>query len=513
MDIMMKSTGAVLVALLCSTAAQAAESAWVSLVAGNWSTEANWSNSVPNAAGDIAWLTNKPTAAAITITLDSPVTLGKLTMGSTKGFKIASGTLTFNNNGAGASVTQVGGAKNTIDSSVVLNDNLAITNTSATKEFTIGSAGGLGKISGNGAITVDGGFGVILGGSNSFTGGLTLDSGLLRTANAGVGADPTIGCNLGAGTLILNGGELSLENQQPLRRYGNDTTIAGDATIRSSKIGPSANTSTRQGLGILSIGSKTLTVKDSASMLAGQRTVLEFTGATISGASVLDVQASSNASSTNNLELGTLNGTGSITKNGAGGLVLDGAAGTFAGNISIAAGDLLATTNSGLLFVIGADGVNNTIDGTGAAVFDGQFVFDTTGAGTTLGDSWQIVDVDNLMETFATNFTVAGFTDAGSDKWTKAIDGTKSYEFSETTGVLMVVSNIPLTQATLHIAYSGGSVVVGSTNMASGFAHTLQVKNDLVYGTWSNVSTVVGVTSTNWTFSPVSAGFYRIESN
>ena len=46
-----------------------------------------------------------------------------------------------------------------------------------------------------------------------------------------------------------------------------------------------------------------------------------------------------------------------------------------------------------------------------------------------------MVDTTTLTETFTANFSVAGFIDAGSNKWTKTV-GSKKYTFDEATGVL-----------------------------------------------------------------------------
>ena len=76
--------------------------------------------------------------------------------------------------------------------------------------------------------------------------------------------------------------------------------------------------------------------------------------------------------------------------------------------------------------------MNNTITGTVPFNFDGTFNLDLTTAGNTVGNSWTLVDVANLVETFGTNFNVAGFTE-NSGFWTSA-DG--KYQFNEATGVL-----------------------------------------------------------------------------
>ncbi len=92
--------------------------------------------------------------------------------------------------------------------------------------------------------------------------------------------------------------------------------------------------------------------------------------------------------------------------------------------------------NAVLNFVIGASGVNNSVSGAGASVvFNGEFNFDLTGAGTIPGDSWAIVTASNV--TYGATFAVTGFTDMGDGAWQKDANGT-TYQFDESTGILSV---------------------------------------------------------------------------
>jgi hypothetical protein len=71
---------------------------------------------------------------------------------------------------------------------------------------------------------------------------------------------------------------------------------------------------------------------------------------------------------------------------------------------------------------------------------NGDFNITTTTAGTTVGDTWQLV-ASNLNEAYGSTFSVVGWTAVGSDKWQSAVidGGTKYYEFSESTGALAVI--------------------------------------------------------------------------
>jgi hypothetical protein len=135
--------------------------------------------------------------------------------------------------------------------------------------------------------------------------------------------------------------------------------------------------------------------------------------------------------------------------------------------------------DSRMNFVIGASGVNNTITvgsgKLGTIVFNGDFNFDLTGAGTAIGDSWTIASV--TTQTFGDTFTVVGFTaEADGVTWTKAIgDGSRRYEFSESTGILAVkvqpphnpnpadkAKDVPVTTTTLQ--WKGAELTNGSVN-------------------------------------------------
>jgi autotransporter-associated beta strand protein len=122
-----------------------------------------------------------------------------------------------------------------------------------------------------------------------------------------------------------------------------------------------------------------------------------------------------------------------LTKAGVSNLTLS-AVNTYTGDTWVNNGTLALADNASLKFVIGANGVNNKIRGNGTVTLDGDFTFDLTGAGTTVGDSWTIVDVANLTETFTANFTVNDFTFSNS-KW-HGKNGSYLYDFDTATGVL-----------------------------------------------------------------------------
>jgi hypothetical protein len=124
-------------------------------------------------------------------------------------------------------------------------------------------------------------------------------------------------------------------------------------------------------------------------------------------------------------------------------ITFSGGSNTFTGNIEMFAtgGDasrarLTLADNANLNFVIGANGVNNSTFGTGTVTYAGDFFFDLTGAGTTIGDSWAVSAPS--VQSYGATFTVNSFNDVGNDLWEKFENGV-TYQFAEGTGALSVV--------------------------------------------------------------------------
>lgn len=183
----------------------------------------------------------------------------------------------------------------------------------------------------------------------------------------------------------------------------------------------------------------------------GQDPKLVFSStATINlGANTLILHPATAAGASNDgIELnGVISGAGGLTQQtsaltGAGtmiGTTTLNANNTYTGDTLINNGTLALSSTGGLKFVIGADGVNNQITGVGTVSLDGLFTFDLTNASTTINDSWNIVDVATLTESFTSNFAIAGFTpDAGGILWNGSANGA-DYQFSEFSGVLTVI--------------------------------------------------------------------------
>jgi len=164
--------------------------AWSSAVSGNWSDSTKWAGGVvPDAAGSTAVVTAS-TSAESTITLDEPVTLGTLELGSgsaTAGYTLSgSDKLTFsvssNNSPAQISVTD---GSHLINAPVVLASNLVVAATSSTP-WTL-ALGNSSSVTDNGnqlSLTMSASNRtLILSGSDSYTGGTTVNAGTLIAAS------------------------------------------------------------------------------------------------------------------------------------------------------------------------------------------------------------------------------------------------------------------------------------------------------------------------------------------
>ena len=136
-------------------------------------------------------------------------------------------------------------------------------------------------------------------------------------------------------------------------------------------------------------------------------------------------------------------------------------ANTFTGNI-LTNGRLGLLDDANLNFVIGASGVNNSVSDGGSqkhATFDGDFVFDLSGASSVMGDSWTVIDTTPESTYYGSTFTVAGFTPLGDDAWIQPIGSTGlNYKFLESTGVLSVVPE-PATATMILLGISGLALV------------------------------------------------------
>lgn len=129
---------------------------------------------------------------------------------------------------------------------------------------------------------------------------------------------------------------------------------------------------------------------------------------------------------------------GLVVAGANGGSLTLSAANTYTGDTVVEAGASLVLPASGrLAFSLAAGGVGTRLRGSGSATLDGAFVIDRSAADLSDGNTWQLVAVSTLSETYGETFALEGFTETGPGVWTLA-DGDYVWTFSETTGALVL---------------------------------------------------------------------------
>jgi autotransporter-associated beta strand protein len=280
-----------------------------------------------------------------------------------------------------------------------------------------------------------------LGGSNSFGTNVTISAGTLKLAHSHALGTNSIGLLMqGTGRVLqLSGGitlgtNITLHLSSSSADQGGVVNVDGDNEIQGRVNFTTGNAA----LNIFSVAG-TLTLSGNINLSATTRT-LYFAGTSLG----------------NNTVSGPITESGGVlpvVKQGVGKWIFSGT-NTYSGNTTVNGGTLALTDNAQLKFVIGANGVNNQINGngTGTLTLDGDFNLDLTGANTTIGNSWTLVDVANVTESFGPTFSVTSSLGAFSENanvWTRQDGAHKLWKFTEATGVLSLeLTNVaPVAQA------------------------------------------------------------------
>ncbi|HSV16154.1 MAG TPA: autotransporter-associated beta strand repeat-containing protein, partial [Tepidisphaeraceae bacterium] len=376
---------------------------WNNANGGTWVVGGNWTgNTVPDGPGLTVTFGNVISSPK-TVTLDQSNTVGTISFPNTVGYTIAQGTpgasLIFDNGGAAATVllSGFGGVTQTISAPVVLpaaglNINLSLNSQTLALTGNISGSGGINNIGSAGTL--------LLGGTNTFTGGVSASAGVIQiSSDANLGAVPISPTT----NMTFSGAELLATASL--------TTNANRNITLSNSPGPTSATLDGQGSGItLTIGgnisgSGPLTKGPSGNtvVLLGNNT---YAGTTTIGGGILQV---GNGGTFGSLPAGNIadnatlvinrsdavsmsnniSGTGALTKSGAGTLTLN-AVNTYTGATTLIGGTLAVPAAASLASasITVAGGTTFNVDGSlasTAAVFDGgttNFAGNTSSATT-----------------------------------------------------------------------------------------------------------------------------------
>jgi len=252
--------------------------------------------------------------------------------------------------------------------------------------------------------------------------------------------------NGGTSTIAINGGRVEAPSAA-LIVSGTGTFTAGTLALNpasggSATLTVSGGTLNTNSITTAATGTKSITL--SGGVLGVNSTTTGVTWApdmTLGGNTTLRA-ATLDGTAANITLSGVLSGAGGFTKTGGGTLTVSNAANSYTGSTTVSAGTLSLTNGSQLQFVLGANGVNNSITVSNGATLSlgGNFAIDTSAAVTNIGNAWTLVSnagTANYLPTFA----LLGFT-KGADNvsWTKAIAADRQYQFANSTGVLSVVA-------------------------------------------------------------------------
>jgi autotransporter-associated beta strand protein len=229
-------------------------------------------------------------------------------------------------------------------------------------------------------------------------------------------------------------------NTTGVNTFGGDISDNPNAAIGNTRLTTAFNSGATS-ITLASVQGLSLGASISGTGIAGGTTITAID--TVTNVVTLSTATTGSGSIQNVITADGVRNPLSISKVEAGTWVLGGN-NTYTGNTTVSAGTLELADNASLRFAIGDNGLNNGINGSGTLNLYGDFVFDLTGADNTIGNSWNIVNVATLSETFGGTFqvfsTLGSFSEA-SGVWSKIENGVK-FEFAQSTG-LLTTSVIP----------------------------------------------------------------------
>jgi autotransporter-associated beta strand protein len=240
-------------------AASASNYNWTNtLGTSQWTSTGNWSPSTafPSNPGDGATF-SQSNATPGTVNLSSNEAVGTMSFVTTTGsFNVSgSSTLTFDNKGAGATISDTG--TNTISAPVALNDNLGVSGAGVLTISSVISESSVGK-----SLTENGTGTLILTGANSYTGGTSIQGGTIVFSSSATG-DGNLGATatpvtIGVGTLQWAAGNTDdISSTRTITFSGGNATLNtnGNNVTLNNPIGNNgAGGLVKAGAGILTLG-------------------------------------------------------------------------------------------------------------------------------------------------------------------------------------------------------------------------------------------------------------------
>ena len=350
-----------------------------------------------------------------------------------------------------------------------------------------------GVVSGSGALTKTGDGTLVLGGTNTYSGGTALDAGTVR-----VSADANLGNASGA--LTFDGGTLETtasfsssravtleDGGGTIDTQGNSLALAGDLS--------GTGTLTKTGAGTLvltGINSYTGGTTVSEGTLQGDSDSLQ--GNILDNASVVFDQTANGTYS------GNLSGTGTLTKTGTGTLVLTGT-NSYTGGTTVSVGTLQGDSgslqgnildNASVVFDQASTGTySGVLSGTGSLTKTGAGTLVLTGANTYTGGT--TVSGGTLQGNSAS--LRGNILDNASVVFDQAADGTYS-------GVLSGTGSLTKT-GTGTLVLTGNNTYTGGTTVSDG---TLQGDSGSLQGNILDNALVVFDQTTDGTYGGVLSG-------
>jgi autotransporter-associated beta strand protein len=335
-----------------------------------------------------------------------------------------------------------------------------------------------------------------LGGTNAYTGDTTLNGGLLKlnSANALPGGIGTTGGT--SALLFKDGGVIGLTaasgdftraiqgltpgvdkvgwtnaGQGGFAAFGGDRSVnfGGNAdTIVWTP--PSGILGSALILGHSSADSK-VTVVNPINLNFNTRTVFVNDGSAPVDAELAGLITGSgalNKDGTGTLDLIANNTYGAATNVLAGTLRIKGLQNGDTSTVTISSGATLVLESTGqLTFKPTTNGVSNKITGDGTAILNGTLLIKPAAADLTNGNSWTIVDAVGATSNLAAvaSFPALTWTESPSGVW-KAVDGSKTWTYTESSGTLGLAVSASVTYESWAIAngISGAAFTDDSDN-------------------------------------------------